>query len=199
MIFIINTKFLKTFLLLISCLSLFVSINFFVETYGKYVTNLEDETDIKIARWRILVNGDDVRANSTAGTTITPVFIGNENINDNVIAPHAEGYFDLIIDGSDADVSFKYDIDIAVNENSAVKDLIITGYSINDSEKIETNETVLSNVVPLTQDNKIINVRFFIKWDDGENSIMNNEDDTLATMGSNAKLDVSLKFTQVII
>jgi len=190
---------LKTFLLLISCLSLFVSINFFVETYGKYVTNLEDETDIKIARWRILVNGDDVRANSTAGTTITPVFIGNENINDNVIAPHAEGYFDLIIDGSDADVSFKYDIDIAVNENSAVKDLIITGYSINDSEKIETNETVLSNVVPLTQDNKIINVRFFIKWDDGENSIMNNEDDTLATMGSNAKLDVSLKFTQVII
>ena len=199
MIFIINTKYLKTFLLLISCLSLFVSINFFVETYGKYVTSLEDETDIKIARWRILVNGDDVRANSTAGTTITPVFIGNENINDNVIAPHAEGYFDLIIDGSDADVSFKYDIDIAVNENSAVKDLIITGYSINDSEKVETNETVLSNVVPLTQDNKIINVRFFIKWDDGENSIMNNEDDTLATMGSNAKLDVSLKFTQVII
>lgn len=199
MIFIINTKFLKTFLLLISCLSLFVSINFFVETYGKYITNLEDETDIKIARWRILVNGDDVRANSTAGTTITPVFIGNENINDNVIAPHAEGYFDLIIDGSDADVSFKYDIDIKVNENSAVKDLIITGYSINDSEKIETNETVLSNVVPLTQDNKIINVRFFIKWDDGKNSIMNNEDDTLATMGSNAKLDVSLKFTQVII
>lgn len=182
-----------------SCFSLFVSISFFTETYGKYLTDIDEETDIKIARWRILVNGTDVRNNSTAKTTITPVFTGNDNIKDNVIAPHAEGYFDLIIDGNDADVSFKYDIKTTVNKNSAVKDLIITGYSINNGEKIKTNESTISNTVPLTQENKTINIRVYIKWDDSDTSAMTNEEDTLATMSSEAKMDVSLTFTQVVL
>lgn len=196
---IINTKFLRKILILLSCLSLFVSINFFIETYGKYLTDIDEEADIKIARWRILINGDDVRNNSTTGTTITPIFVGNSNIEDNVIAPHAEGYFDLIIDGTDADVSFKYDIAISVSEESSVQDLIVTGYSIDGKEKVETNETTISDTVPLEQENKVISIRVYIKWDDSEDSTMSNEDDTTATMGSDAKMDVNLKFTQVIL
>lgn len=182
-----------------SCFSLFISINFFNETYGKYLTDLNEEADIKIARWRILVNGDDVRNNSTANNTITPFFTGNANIKDNVIAPHAEGYFDLIIDGSDADVSFKYNIETKVNKDSSVKDIIITGYSINDGDIIETSESTISDIIPVSQVNKVIHIKVFIKWDDSENSIMTNEEDTNATMGSDAKLDVSLTFTQVVI
>lgn len=170
-----------------------------MDTYGKYLTDIDEQTEIKIARWKILVNGDDVRNNEATEKTITPVFTGNKNIKDNVIAPGAEGYFDLIIDGSNADVSFKYTINTTVNENSSVKDLIITGYSINEEDIIETNETTLTETIPLNSENKVINIRVFIKWDDGENSIMTNEDDTLATITNDAKLDVSLTFTQVII
>jgi hypothetical protein len=94
---------------------------------------------------------------------------------------------------------FKYTINTTVNENSSVKDLIITGYSINEEDIIETNETTLTETIPLSSENKVINIRVFIKWDDGENSIMTNEDDTLATITNDAKLDVSLTFTQVII
>ena len=130
---------------------------------------------------------------------ITPIFTGNKNIEDNVIAPGAEGYFDLIIDGSNADVSFKYNINTTVNKDSSVKDLIITGYSINGGDIIETNETLLTDTIPLSSENKTINIRVFIKWEDGENSTMSNEDDTLATITNDAKLDVSLTFTQVII
>lgn len=170
-----------------------------MDTYGKYLTDIDEQTEIKIARWKILVNGDDVRNNEATEKTINPVFTGNKNIKDNVIAPGAEGYFDLIIDGSNADVSFKYTINTTVNENSSVKDLIITGYSINEEDIIETNETTLTETIPLSSENKVINIRVFIKWDDGENSIMTNEDDTLATITNDAKLDVSLTFTQVII
>ena len=194
---IINTSFLKKVLILLSCISLLVTISFFNETYGKYLTNLEDETDIKIARWKILVNGTDVRNNSTTESTITPIFNDNDNIENDVIAPTSEGYFDVVIDGSGADVSFEYSITTTVNDESSVKDLVITGYSINEEEKIETSDSNISNIVPLTQQNKIINIRVFIKWDDSESSTMSNEEDTLATMSDGAKLDVSLSFKQI--
>ena len=185
-------------LILLSFFSLFVAITTFKETYGKYVTDIDESANIKIARWRILINNEDVRNNSTSSSVISPIFEGNSNIESNVIAPHAEGYFDLIIDGSDADVSFKYEVSISVNEESAVKDLIVTGYSINSEEKIDTNETSISNIIPLSQDNKIINIRVFIKWNDDDDSTMSNEDDTIATMTNiGAKMDISLKFTQV--
>lgn len=196
---IINTKFIQKVLLLLSFFSLFISFTVFKETYGKYVTDINESTNIKIARWRILINGEDVRNSSSTSTTIAPVFIGNDNIQNNVIAPHAEGYFDIIIDGTSADVSFKYDIDIKVSEESSVKDLIITGYSIDGNEKVETNETTLSNIVLLNQQSKLINVRFYIKWNDEDGATMDNEADTIATMTNvDAKLDVSLKFTQVV-
>lgn len=195
---IINTKFLQKVLILLSFLSLFISVTVFKETYGKYVTDIDESANIKIARWRILINGEDVRNSSTTQTTITPIFMGNDNIQSNVIAPHAEGYFDLIIDGNDADVSFKYDVEVSVSESSSVQDLVVTGYSINDGKKIETNEASISNIVPLIQENKTINIRVFIKWND-EDGYMDNEADTLATMTNvDAKMDVSLKFTQVV-
>ena len=195
---IINTKFIQKVLILLSFFSLFISFTVFKETYGKYVTDINESTNIKIARWRILLNGEDVR-NSSTSTTIAPVFVGNNNIQNNVIAPHAEGYFDIIIDGSNADVAFKYDIDIKVSEESSVKDLIITGYKIDENEKVLTNETTLSNTVLLNQQSKLINIRFYIKWNDEDGATMDNEADTIATMTNvDAKLDVSLKFTQVV-
>lgn len=196
-----DTKFLQKILILLSCVALFFCIGTIKDTYGKYFTSVEEEADIKIARWRILINDEDVRNGATTTNTITPIFLGNENIKSGVIAPHAEGYFDLIIDGNDADVSFKYDIEINVSDESSVKDLIVTGYSINDGEIIESSiDDVISNNVLLEQENKIINIRVYIKWNDDENSTMTNEDDTGATVSSvNAKLDVSLKFTQIIL
>ena len=59
---------------------------------------------------------------------------------------------------------------------------------------------IISNNVSLEQQNKLINIRVYIKWNDDETSIMTNEDDTLATSSNiNAKLDVSLTFTQIIL
>ena len=196
-----DTKFLQKILILLSCVALFFCIGTVKDSYGKYFTSVEEEANIKIARWRILINDEDVRNGASTSNTITPIFLGNDYVKNGVIAPHAEGYFDIIIDGTDADVSFKYEIETKVNDASSVKDLIITGYSINDGEIIESNiGEIISNIVQLEEENKVINIRIFIKWDDGENATMTNEDDTKATNSNiNAKLDVSLKFTQVII
>ena len=167
-------------------------------TYAKYLTTAEGKGNIAIARWKILVNNEDIRDNKNIENEITPVFPGTEHINENVIAPTSIGYFDLVIDATEADVSFKYKIDISPNEESSVKDLKIIKYVIDDIETEITNESFsIENTVLHKDNNKIINLRVYIHWDDSENATMNNTEDTNATLTNNAKLNVKLHFTQL--
>lgn len=187
-------------IIILTFFSVILCIFFIQETYAKYLTSTTEETLLKIARWRILVNNNDIRDNKTANATITPVFDKNDNIAENIIAPTSTGYFDLIIDGSEADVSFTYQIEINPNEDSPVKDLVAEAYSINSGEKIyltEENKIITQNIMQ-TDSSKTATIRVYIKWEDGENATMNNEEDTGATKSTTpAKLDIKLKFTQL--
>lgn len=177
----------------------FLSLTVFLihDSYAKYLTALNETTNIRVARWRILVNNNDIRANNTATAVVTPVFYQNNHIANNVIAPTSEGYFDLVIDSSGADVSFNYSLNVGVNSTSAVQDLVVTGYQVNNGQTVSQVNT------PLFQDQVLYSsgvtsntIRVFIKWDDGVNSSMNNAADTLAADGT-AKLDVVLQFQQI--
>ncbi len=132
--------------------------------------------------------------------TITPIFEGNEHIAEGIIAPTSEGYFDLVIDATQADVSFKYDISFSVSKNSSVTDLVATKYSINNGEIIylDRNNQSISNEVLQVNNTNTINIRVYVLWDDGENSTMDNTADTEATKdGNTAKMDINLSFTQL--
>ena len=95
----------KYILVVISFLSLLTSLCMISETYAKYVTAATNTTSSSIARWKVLVNNDDITLGSTSTTVITPVFPGSNDISPNVLAPNAEGYFDLAIDATNATVS----------------------------------------------------------------------------------------------
>lgn len=184
------------------CIICFLLCLFFIEdTYAKYITSTNESASMNIARWRILVNNKDIRENSTTNAVITPIFNGNDNINSGIIAPNSEGYFDLIIDATEADVSFKYKIEISVNQNSPVKDLITTKYIIDNGNEIplERDNATIENTV-LHKDNiKPINIRVYIKWDDSNEATMDNDADTEATkqVDNPAKMDVKLSFIQL--
>lgn len=166
-------------------------------TYAKYLTSAEGKGSMKVARWKILVNNEDIRDDKTLQSEITPVFEGSEHIKENVIAPTSVGYFDLIIDASEADVSFKYTIDITPNIDSSVKDMKIIKYIINNEETILTDNTFKIEKEVLHKDNtEPINIRVYIMWDDSESSTMDNQEDTKATLTNDAKLNVNLHFTQ---
>ena len=183
----------KKVIIILTFLSLILCLFFTYESYAKYITSTSEEANMKIARWRILVNNKDIRDGNTTNAIITPIFEGNDNIASNIIAPTSTGYFDLVIDASEADVSFKYKIELSVNENSSVQDLVATSYQINSGTKI-----------PLTKDNQVIEgtiihadnintltIRVYIIWDDTA--------DTEVTKDSNnsAKINVNLAFTQL--
>lgn len=184
------------------CIICFLLCLFFIEdTYAKYITSTNESASMNIARWRILVNNKDIRENSTTNAVITPIFNGNDNINSGIIAPNSEGYFDLIIDATEADVSFKYKIEISVNQNSPVKDLITTKYIIDNGNEIplERDNATIENTVLHKDNTKPINIRVYIKWDDSNEATMDNDADTEATkqVDNPAKIDVKLSFIQL--
>ena len=192
---------MKKRLILLVVLSIILCLFFVQESLAKYITTADETANISIARWKILVNDEDIRDENAVNTVINPVFLGNDNIAENIIAPTSEGYFDLIIDAREADVSFKYKISMSVNKNSSVKDLVATKYVVNGGEPItmDINNQTIENTVLYGNNNSTINIRVYIVWNDGDGSLMDNSADTLATTsGNSAMMNVSLNFTQVV-
>ena len=192
---------MKKRLILLAVLSIILCLFFVQESLAKYITAADETANISIARWKILVNDEDIRDENTVNTVINPVFLGNDNIAENIIAPTSEGYFDLIIDAREADVSFKYKISMSVNQNSSVKDLVASKYVVNGGEPItmDINNQTIENTVLYGNNNSTINIRVYIVWNDGDGSLMDNSADTLATTsGNSAMMNVSLNFTQVV-
>lgn len=191
---------IKKWHLILAICALILCITQIQQTYAKYLDTKEGDTDFTIAKWKILVNQQDITEASTMSSLINPVYIENEHMKEGVIAPGREGYFDLVIDSSNTEVSFRYDISVTSSENSSVNDLIITGYSLNDSEIIPVSDQLnnLSNIIYYTDTNKENKIRIYFQWRDGTGENMNNEADTNASIqGVNARLKASITFTQI--
>lgn len=192
----------KKILILIAIIFLIISIFFIIQTYSKYLSSATGETSVSIAKWNIKVNNLSVTTNTDISASIVPVFPGNSNIANNIIAPTAEGYFDLVLDFQDTDVSFNYTISSSVAEDSPVKDFVIVGYSIDNGERIDitdTQDNLISEDILLTDNITTRTVRIFVKWIDDDSQTMDNADDTIATTSDNpAKFNVNLSFKQII-
>ena len=189
---------IKKWHLVLAICALILCITQIQQTYAKYLDTKEGDTDFTIAKWKILVNQQDITEASTMSSLINPVYIENEHMKEGVIAPGREGYFDLVIDSSNTEVSFRYDISVTSSENSSVNDLVITGYSLNDSEIIPVSDQLnnLSNIIYYTDTNKENKIRIYFQWRDGTGENMNNEADTNASIqGVNAKLKVNITLT----
>ena len=169
------------------------------QTYAKYVDTKEGDTNFTVAKWKILVNNQDITEAATMSSLINPVYVQNNNVAEGVIAPGSEGYFDLVIDASKTEVSFQYNISVTTSENSSVKDLIITGYTLNDGTLIPVDSELnnISNTVYYYSENKVNSLRVYFKWLDGDGESMDNSADTEASLSNNsAKLKVNLSFIQ---
>lgn len=186
-------KLICAFIALILCITQIQS------TYSKYIDTKEGDSDFTIAKWKILVNKQDIEQAATLSSLINPVYLNNNNVKEGVIAPGCEGYFDLEIDSSEVEVSFKYVISIDTSENSSVDDLIITEYQLNDGAMIPVDKKIdnISNTISYTNPNKINTLRIYFKWLEGEGELMDNEKDTNASISNeSAKLKVNMSFIQ---
>ena len=184
---------------LLALISLICTVLLINNTYAKYKTDADANTNISIAKWNILINNQDIKTNHDFSNTISPVFSGNENIASGIIAPTAEGYFDIIINCSNVDVSFSSNLKISVSEDSNVPDLLITGYTINDGELLTFNngDYELNDTTLYTDTTRVKHYRFYVKWEDGIDATMDNAADTAATSNGMAKFNINVSFIQL--
>lgn len=188
----------KYIMLILTFFSFFITLCMVNETYAKYVTVATSTSSTSIARWKILINNDDVTLGSTSTSLITPVFPGSSDISSNVIAPNAEGYFDLVLDASNVDVSFQYTVSINANASSPVTELVAIKYVVDGGEEITFGEDKSFNgIIRLNDTNKVKNIRVYIKWDDSLN-LMTNSEDTDTTVGNQkGMIDVTVSAIQI--
>lgn len=191
----------------IICSVLFVGIMGYViaDTYSKYITSTSGSANVRIARWKIMVNDQDIVTNSDVSSVIEPVFSGGNDVAPDVIAPGVEGYFDITIDGTDTDVSFSYTIYTSDDEDSDVSDLVLSGYSIDGGSRqavtSQNGQISITNSILYNQADKDVTVRIYFKWNDDENNgaLMDNSDDTEAakTQDGSARITVGVRFVQI--
>ena len=192
----------KIIFIVFAFLILILLIFFIRQTYAKYISSLDGSASVTISRWNITVNNQSIKNNPDISSKIVPVFPGNDNIASNVIAPTAEGYFDLHFDFTNVDVSFKYEISVSADETSAVSDLVATGYIVDNGTRIDfTNfNELISDTISLNDNIQSRDIRVFVMWDDNsETQTMDNIADTTSTMVNNinAILKVTISLTQI--
>lgn len=182
--------------LIVSCYLLFVVI----KTFAKYSTSVSQVANMGIADWNIKVNNSTIQSGQPATFTIQPVLPGSTHIASGIMAPTAEGYFNLALDYTDVDVSFAYSIDIQPNQNSSVSDLKVLSYAIDGGQSTPFNSNSgIGDTIYYNNATRTRTITIYIKWDDSSSASMNNIEDTAATASTanNALLDVTVSFVQV--
>ncbi len=190
-----------TFIIIfVLCTSL--SLAYLLQTsYAKYRKNINVETKFKIAEWNIILNNENINGKTTLSSAIQPTYYGNEYTDEGVIAPGMSGHADLIIDATNVDVDFNYNISLTIPEESILKDLIITNYQLNpsDSASVITPFDQSGNLVgTIARHTENTTIRLYITWNDNEDNIMDNEADTLAAADPTIDgiINANVSFTQ---
>ena len=189
----------KKIILLVAFFTLFLCLYSMQETYAKYLTTTNGDVKAKIARWNIVVNDTTIKNNEKLAEEITPTFVENEHIAEDVIAPTITGYFDLVIDSSNVDDSYTYNIKI--NESDIISDFVTKSYQIDDNTPIEITDKAagITDTILYTDTERIHTIRVFVEWnDDADTQTMDDDADTAVTFDNEeVTLDVAMTFTQL--
>ena len=188
----------RKILFFVALMSLFVLITMMQNTYAKYVSSADATAEFTVARWNILINDQDILQNSDFSDTILPEFEGTNYIKQGVIAPAAEGYFEITLDGTDTDVSYTYTITANISPDSDVTDLELYKYEIDNVEYTYNPSTGITNSTAYDALDKTVTVKFYVRWNDNPaTQNMTNADDTAVTVDGLAAFDVHVNVIQM--
>ncbi len=192
-----DIRFILIFIFIVS----FSFIYLFQSSLAKYRKQISGNVDLQIAKWNIKINDEDVLNKSVLTNNIVPVFEGNEYTKDSVIAPGSKGYCDIIIDASNVDVNFTYELEISIDEENQISDLKTTGYIINPTNTTEEAITELNNEAikgEITHNTVQTKIRLYFEWYDEDDNNMDNKADTDIAIDetSQAVISANIRFSQ---
>lgn len=179
-------------------LTFFAILSFILlSTYGIFESDTNKEVDMKLAAWEITVNDSIVSSENKTFNIENIVWNKKETVKEGKIAPGMDGYFDIVINPKNTDVSIRYDITLDIeylnNINKAFKVTKIE--ELNGNKLTLTNKNTYTGIINI--DNSIKNtIRIYMKWEDLED---NNEIDyNIGTTNEEIEFPININITQYL-
>ena len=205
----------KLRILQILCIiSLLITIFSIQRTYARYFEKVDTTYQTHIKRWLIKINDNNIHEAKTLSEVMQPILVENENMNNNnTLVPGRTGYFEMLLDYTYVDLAFQYEFSIEQLNTNQLTDFEIYGYEVIDGENSTVTETKeIKGIIDPTTDlnsakEKRREIRVLFRWNDGENSTMDNKADTQFKGESNSdiqdlhtilKYKATVKFNQYI-
>ena len=182
---------------IVCAIMIFISIYEIKNTYGLFESKKEIDIDKSVAKWNIYINDNNL--NTTETFTIDNfTFQETDTVAKDKIAPGILGWFDILIDARDTQVSIIYEITFdftSLPSNITVEKI----EELNGRDIIKTGPNTYSNYITLDDINNNVKdtIRVYIKWNNDEE---NNENDTnIGIIKNNSiKIPVSITVSQYL-
>lgn len=198
---------MKKILIILFILMLIISVFQIGDMYAKFKTEIQGEYQQSLGIWSIKLNEVDISSGEPVEIEldVNNLSVNPELVAANKIAPGISGYFELLIDPTDTDVSVIYEIKLNIQDINNNYFKITTINNIfqkpDGSEEItnsqtETNENTHKGIIPIDKiNNGFVNfIRVNFNW---ENSDLNNDADTAIgtddSSGVNIPIELKIK------
>lgn len=180
----------RRILTIVSIALVFVTIYIIRDTYGLFESKNVMTMENNLAKWQVLINGTNVTSNKKFVVDTINV-TNSDNVKEGKIAPGCEGYFDIVINPTDTDVSIVYNItfDFSKISNS------FTFYKIEEiasGNLIRTGENTYSKVISLEEIKKGVTntIRVYVKWENIED---NNDYDSEIGIAKDSSINIPVE------
>ena len=183
---------MKRWLIILFLISLTVTAYEITESFGLFESEKEIVINTDIGRWEISVN--DELIDETVPFSVSNIHVsGDSNVRANYFAPGTSGYFDIVINPNDTDVSIYYEIVCRTDRISNPQISLTRIENINKPDLIDVAPYTHAAVIPLSdiKNGVITRVRFYVTWANNDN---NNEIDSLYG-SSSATFDIPMEIT----
>ena len=154
-----------------------IGIYLLIGSYGLFESERTNTSQIDIAKWQVKVNNDSIDGSTSKFTVDNINWDSSPNVKEGKIAPGGSGYFDIVIDPNDTDVSIIYNITFDfsnLDEDQFQIDEII---ELDNKPIVHTDTYTYSNIMTLDDinNNETNTIRVYLSWVNDEN---NNEKDS---------------------
>lgn len=183
---------MKRWLIILFVISLTATCYVISDSFGLFESEKEIVINNDIGKWQILVNNNTI--NQTTSFSVSNIHVsGDNNVRANYFAPGTSGYFDIVIDPNDTDVSIYYEIVCRTDRITNPQISLTRIENVDKPDLINVGEYSYAGVIPLSdiQNDVTTTIRFHVTWTNNEN---NNEIDSLYG-SSSATFDIPMEIT----
>ncbi len=186
---------MRRWLLILFVILLTITAYVLTDSFALFESDADFVVNSDIGKWEIDVNGSLI--NETSTFMISNVHVDSDsNVRENLFAPGTQGYFDIVINPNDTDVSIYYEIVCRTDYITNNQITLTRIENVNKPDLIYTAEYTYAGVIPLSEikNNVSTTIRFYITWNNNEN---NNEIDSLyGTSSDEFEIPIEITFRQ---